>query len=128
MSARAPWTGGLVVLALLLAAPTPGEVGGCGDDAFVAEAEGFCRQQEAWECRRREAREELDEDGLGACFDAIPDFCAGAGWPAACLPRPTTLQTDACIDALSREDNVNVPLEELAACVDVCPPPAPEAP
>lgn len=117
-------SGLLLVLAFVLVGPAPGEVGSCGGDPLVAEAEAFCRDQEAWQCRRAEARGELDADALTACFDAIPNFCAGAGWPPSCVPRPTNLQTDACLDALALEENVRVPIEELAACVDVCPPPA----
>jgi len=116
--------GWLLVLALLLMGPAPGEVGGCGSDPLVAEAEDFCRDQEAWQCQRAEARGELEGDALAECFAAIPNFCEGAGWPPSCVPRPTNLQTDACLDSLSLEENVRVPIEELAACVDVCPPPA----
>ena len=112
-----------VALAFVLVAPTPGEVGGCGDDAFFAEAETFCRDQEAWECRRREARGEIEGAEVDTCFGVIPDLCASAGWPATCLPRPTTLQTDACIDALALRENVDVPILELAACRDICPAP-----
>jgi len=116
----------LSLLALLLVGPAPGEVGSCGGDPLVVEAEDFCRDQEAWECRRAEARGELDDGQLAACFEAIPNACVGAGWPPSCVPRPTNLQTDACIDALSLEENVRVPIEELAACMDVCPPPRSE--
>ncbi|MEZ4323895.1 MAG: hypothetical protein R3B40_01690 [Polyangiales bacterium] len=118
-----PATWWLAALALLLMGPAPGEVGGCGQDPFIVEAETFCRDQSAWECRRAEARGEVSGDELAACFDAIPNACEGATWPPTCLPRPTSLQTDACLAALAREDNVNTPVEELAACVDVCPAP-----
>ncbi|MCB9627056.1 MAG: hypothetical protein H6725_06770 [Sandaracinaceae bacterium] len=111
----------LLLLALLLVGPAPGEVGGCGADPFVVEAEDFCRDQAAWECRRAEARGELEGESLSACFDTIPNSCVGAGWPPSCVPRPTSLQTNACLDALALEENVRVPIEELDACVDVCP-------
>jgi hypothetical protein len=111
----------LTLLALLLVGPAPGEVGGCGQDPIISEAEDFCRDQGAWECRRAEARGELADDPLQACFDAIPNACVGAAWPPSCLPRPTRLQTDACLDALALEDNARVPLEELSACAEVCP-------
>lgn len=125
---RSPRSGAwLFLLALLLVGPAPGEVGSCGGDPLVADADDFCRDQEAWQCRRAEARGELEGDALTACFESIPNFCEGAGWPPSCVPRPTNLQTDACLDALALEENVRVPLEELAACRDVCPaPPAAE--
>ncbi len=116
----------LVALALLLLGPTPGDVGGCGEDAIQADPEDFCRQQEAWLCRRAEARGELQGEALEACFRAIPNACEGAGWPPSCVPRPTTLQTDACIDELSLTENIRLAVEELPACRDVCPPAAAE--
>ncbi len=104
----------LMALLALAAGPAPGEVGGCGSDAVVADAEDFCRQRDAWECRRREYRGEIDD--VQSCVDAVEPSCEGFNWPFTCQPFPTNREVQACLDALALVSNATRELGEIPQC------------
>jgi hypothetical protein len=112
---RAPF----VVALAIVAAPPPGETGGCAAEAFIADAVVFCVEVESWECRRRERRGEITN--VQACVDETVETCNGSAWPASCLPPPTERYVGLCIDALSLVRNVDVSLTEIPEC-QLCPP------
>ncbi len=105
--------------------PAPGEVGGCGETVSVADAESFCVERDAWQCRRREFRGEVTD--VDACFAAIPSACEGAQWPFDCTPFPTVRATQACIDQLAIVENVTTSIGDIAEC-NLCGAPTPPAP
>lgn len=121
-STPAAWLLLMLPWMLLLTGPAPGEVGGCGADAFLSQPEDFCRDRAAWICRRQQARGEIRD--IDACFATIPNTCEGAAWPPSCVPLPTQRVTNACIDALSLVENLDVPPEDLSEC-NICPEEAP---
>ena len=104
----------LMGLRTLAVGPAPGEVGGCGSDSTVADAEDFCRQRDAWECRRLEYLGEIVD--VQGCVDVIPAECEGFNWPFTCQPFPTNRQVQACLDALALTSNVEKELSEIPEC------------
>lgn len=112
----------MVGLLVLSVGPAPGEVGGCGDADVIADAEDHCRLSRYWDCRRQEARMEIEN--VQACVDDVEAMCAGAAWPASCEPFPLRRQSQACIDQLALIENVfhdpngdgNYEIREIAEC------------
>jgi hypothetical protein len=83
----------------------------------VADAEEFCRERDAWECARMNARGELPSlmyADVQACVDDVANQCAGFNWPPECSPSPKA--TDACIEELTKPENLNTPTEMIPAC------------
>ncbi len=71
------------ILALLSMAPTPGDVGGCGQEATLMDAPTFFSNKKATDCER------CDDCGLGsdACADACdPSVPFETEFPQGCLP------------------------------------------
>lgn len=104
----------LFALLVLCIGPAPGEVGGCGDGEIPADAQDFCQQRDAWECRRAEARGEITD--VQACVDVIPQQCSAFNWPFDCRPFPTNREAQSCIDALALTSNIDTDRNEIAAC------------
>ncbi len=104
----------MLALLTLCVGPAPGEVGGCGSEATVADARDFCQQRDAWECRRAEFRGEIDD--VQACVDLIPDACASANWLFSCEPFPTNRETQGCIDQLALVTNIDKESSEIPEC------------
>ena len=123
---RAPRLGGLgvvLLLAPLLVAPSPGNTGGCGEVLETANAEQYCWDRYSYECLRLDLRGAYPTADFGSYEDcmAYRDInCPSpsrASWPpSTCTPPPTIYDADACIDALSRAENLSIPIEDLAEC------------
>lgn len=110
--------GGGVLLFLILAGPTPGNVGGCGSTNQAVSAPQHCTDQEFWLCRRDQYAGRIDQTEFNACVQAIPGTCDGAAWPAGCAPTPA--QSDACLLLLQRQDLAHLTYGELQAMYDTC--------
>lgn len=119
---------GLLLFALVFAVgPAPGEVGACGEVVGEADAVQFCIDVMTYNCVRCQGRGVIPDEP--ACQTARTQVCESAAWPV--VPgteplefcQPTVIQTDACIDQLSRADNVLVPQSDIGAC-NVCEAPA----
>jgi len=97
-----------VIVFVLLAGPTPGAVGSCGEEAVDARAEQFCIDKKYYTCQR--------ENGFGrdpTCErEAIFDNCLGHTFPAGC--SPSERQTDACINALQQPSGI--PTSAIVEC------------
>jgi len=110
------------LLLLVLGAPGPGHVGSCSDSTdAAADPEVFCRSRKTWVCARLQAAAAMcagappfSQAEYDDCRARIPADCAGARFPADC--RVTKRQTDACIDALSRMENVCIPEAMISEC------------
>lgn len=103
-------------LSPLLLAPSPGRTGGCAADAFEADPKTFCLESRSWECVRAAERGEIEAAEVQACVDDLVDRCESAQWPFDCRPFPLARETDACLEALSFEENVSIPLADLPEC------------
>lgn len=110
------------LLLLVLGAPGPGHVGSCSDatDA-AADPEAFCRARKTWLCARQQAAYPMcagappfTQAQYDECRARIPADCSGARFPSDCFV--TKRQTDACIDALSRMENVCIPEDMITEC------------
>jgi len=134
-----------LALCALLGGPTPGAVGSCSGDSELsqlAEIEPYCEEREELTCIRMSLRQELsvaERDDCRRCaldfdnlsdqrkrecldpdtpwnrdrdFDFVP--CSRRFWPADC--RPTTRQTQACLNALRSMDTLDTPESSIREC------------
>lgn len=106
----------LIVVALLIAAPTPGAVGSCGGDELTGEADviSYCQEREQLMCERRRRRGELDDDGAQLCRHEVIELCAKRFWPNDC--RPTERVARACLNALRSLDTLQTKESEIEEC------------
>lgn len=110
--------GGGAILFLMLAGPTPGNIGGCGSTTSVVQAPQHCTDREFWICTRDEHAGRIDQAGLDQCLVQIEPMCQGATWPAGC--SPTQDQHDACILLLRNADLAHLTFEQLQSMYDDC--------
>lgn len=105
------------LLFVLLAGPTPGAVGSCGDDELSrpAEFQSYCLEREQLICVRRGMRREISTAAEHECrWDAIAFCDAVDDWNPRC--RPTERVTRACLNALRSLDTLDTPEDELEEC------------
>lgn len=107
---------GWTLLAVLLAAPTPGAVGSCGGDDLgkTVDIESYCVDREDLVCARQRARGELSIQGETECRYAARDVCARRWWSPEC--RPTEREARACLNALRSRDTLSTPDDEIHQC------------
>lgn len=107
---------GWMLLAVLLAGPTPGAVGSCGGDDLgkTADIQSYCVAREDLVCARRRARDELTKQGETDCRYAARDVCARRWWSPEC--RPTEREARACLNALRSRDTLSTPDDEIDEC------------
>jgi hypothetical protein len=115
---RAFHLGGGVVLFLLLAGPTPGNIGGCGGTNATVSAPQHCTDQEFWICRRDEFAGRITTAEFAQCQQEIPAMCDGATWPPGCAPTPA--QSQACIMLLQRQDRAHLTYQQLREMYPDC--------
>jgi hypothetical protein len=106
-------------LAVLLGAPAPGSVGGCGDENVPVDPLVFCDKFERLECERRAARSELDGPGKIQCLMDVADECRSFSFEAGCAP--TVREADACITALTLRANIFTEFPDIPECGNLCP-------
>jgi hypothetical protein len=106
----------LLLLSILIMAPTPGSVGSCGDDKLddSADFKSYCEQREQLNCTRRYLRKEITAQTRDECrWDAI-DACARSAFPSDC--QPTKRETQACLNALASFDTLQTKEQDLPEC------------
>ena len=110
----------LLLAAALALGPAPGEAGGCGSEVLTANPVQYCFDRYAYECERLDLRGDFPTAGFDsyeACIQYALDQCPNRiSWPLACEPKPSTYEVDACLWELSLVENVDTPIEEIAAC------------
>jgi hypothetical protein len=84
-----------VVAALLCAAPTVGDVGGCGAEASDLSAPAFAAERKLLDCQRCTACGLTTQTCHVACD---PKARSDVGWPATC--HPLRHDGDVCLHAL----------------------------
>lgn len=110
------------LLFLVLGGPASGHVGSCSESTdAAADPEAFCRARKTWVCARLQAAAAMcagappfTQEQYDDCRARIAADCSGARFDATCVPRKR--QTDACIDALSRMENVCIPEAMITEC------------
>lgn len=103
---------------LALGGPAPGNVGGCGSTAALADPVQHCTDFEYWKCRRDQAAMRISQQEFDQCVAMVQTKCSGRVWPAGCYPTPA--QSDACITLLRRVDLSNQTTDDLLATHDEC--------
>ena len=105
-----------------LTGPAPGNIGGCGGGASVANPVQHCRDEQFWRCRRDQFAGRIDDVQFNQCLAPIEASCSGRAWPPGCGPTPA--QSEACITLLQRGDLATLTNEQLdmmfSEC-DLCP-------
>lgn len=115
------WTlriSGLVLMFVCIAAPSPGNVGGCAANRRVANPEEHCINTEFWKCRRDQFAGRIDQAEYDACLVPIRGRCSAAAWPMGC--EPTTSSSTACVTLLSRMDLAEFTTPDLLATFPDC--------
>jgi hypothetical protein len=116
----------VVVAAIFAMAPSPGNVGGCGDEALIGEQE-FCVPFFSNDCARVRFRcEAEDPDRVEECNRAAVDCvnevqavtCPGFTFPTGC--QPTVTRANACFDAQLDVSRIDIPTSSLPECM-FCP-------
>ncbi|HJL18877.1 MAG TPA: hypothetical protein RMH99_24655 [Sandaracinaceae bacterium LLY-WYZ-13_1] len=121
MKATRRWTLRLLAVGVMVASltgPSPGSVGGCGQEPPTADAAQFCTDRRFWECRRENVFGRISDEEFSACVEPIERECAGATWSSGC--RPTQQAADTCISLLRDPEFGPIPTDELKAMRGEC--------
>lgn len=107
---------GVVLLALLISAPTPGAVGSCGSDELSGQADlvAYCTEREELICVRRYERREIGLDERDDCRRAEIARCERRFWAPGCAP--TKREANACLNALRSLDTLSTEESEIDEC------------
>lgn len=106
------------VFAAALLGPAPGEIGGCGLKAGVADPVKFCEQRivvvaerelKAQRIEMAERDRRVQRVSAGACRNSL--------WPKGCKP-PDQERANACINALTNnsESALRIPSSDISEC------------
>lgn len=106
------------IMVLALGGPAPGNVGGCGSTAAVANPGQHCTDFEFWKCRRDQFAGRINNTQFNDCVARVDDTCSAAAWPAGCYPTPA--QSNACVLLLQRTDLANLTNDQLLSTYDEC--------
>jgi hypothetical protein len=88
----------VIVTALAIGAPTPGQISGCSASTNTVEFQTYCVNFEERVCYRDAESGRIDGAGYDACRASIANRCSGGNFPPGCAPSESTAQ--ACYDAL----------------------------
>jgi hypothetical protein len=112
----APRLAGWLLIALLIAAPTPGAVGSCGSDELSGPAElvAYCTEREELICVRRHERREISVVERDECRREEIARCSNRYWAPGCAP--TKREANACLNALRSLDTLDTPESEIEEC------------
>jgi hypothetical protein len=109
--------GSLIALLFgLIAAPTPGAVGSCGDSDLSKPVNFtyYCRTREELTCVRRFLRKEITARERDQCrWDAV-DACARRSFPYDC--QPTKRIAEGCLNALRSFDTLDTTEDRIKEC------------
>jgi hypothetical protein len=106
----------LLVLSMLIMAPTPGSIGSCSDDDqdLPADFRSYCEQREELGCTRRFLRKEITAATRDECRWEAIDACSRSAFPSDC--RPTRRETQACLNALASFDTLSTKEQDIPEC------------
>lgn len=107
---------GIVAIALLISAPTPGAVGSCGSDELSGQADlvAYCTEREELICVRQYERRELSVAERDDCRRKEIARCERRYWAPGCAP--TKREANACLNALRSLDTLSTPENEIDEC------------
>ena len=110
----------LSVMALILAGPTPGNVGACGERSASSTAVDYCRERERRLCTRNRMLGELTTAEEEECRSEVDELCPdNLVW--GCTPPPAEKRRNVCLDALLLPERRMLPVDEIPECRNLCP-------
>jgi hypothetical protein len=108
-----------LVVAMSIAGPAPGHIGGCNVETGAVDPVRYCIAYERRVCERDRVAGRIDDAAYATCLRNLDADCAGRNWPVGCSPSEAT--TQACLDALVDPNRIHLLSRALPECQAVCP-------
>ena len=105
----------LLPLMVLLLAPAPGEVGGCGGEEVIADAVQYCFDRAGLTCAREAQRGDIALDAEAQCQVDRQAPCPTLQWDVNC--QPSQRAVDSCLAALADPRRLSTATDDIGECL-----------